>query len=227
MINWTFGIVTSAKSSGHVANQIISIKSLGIKEFEILVIGGQEIIDKSVRHIPIDETKPENTITHKKNLIAKFAKYENLVICHDYIGFHEDWAAGFEIFGNDWDVCITRVEDLKGRRFYDWTSWDSPKYERYAAIPYDDLSQTKYQFIPGAYWIAKRSFMLMNPLNEKLNWGESEDVEWSLRIRESNFKLNPFSKAIHLKKHRGYKFFRSIYNGGIQIFPRKDYKNWL
>lgn len=162
----------------------------------------------------------------QKNLLAQHARHENLVVMHDYVGLHKDWAAGFEIFGSGWNVVLTRVEDVFGRRFYDWTSWDSSVYPEYAPIPYSVKDHTSYQFIPGAYWVAKTQFMLENPLDESLLWGQSEDVEWSLRVREKGLVFNPFSRVRLLKRHRGFRLYRSINGGGLQIRPRPDYLNW-
>jgi hypothetical protein len=44
------------------------------------------------------------------------------------------------------------------------------------------------------------------PLNEDLVWGESEDVEWSKRVRKVTcFKFNKYSKTI-LQKHKNPQF---------------------
>jgi hypothetical protein len=56
-------------------------------------------------------------------------------------------------------------------------------------------------YVSGAYWIAKRKFMLENLMNEKLNCGQGEDVEWSLRVRDlTEFKMNTKSIVKLLKK---------------------------
>ena len=39
-------------------------------------------------------------------------------------------------------------------------------------------------YISGGYWIAKKSVMEEEPLNEDVVWGQAEDVEWSDRVRE-------------------------------------------
>ena len=39
-------------------------------------------------------------------------------------------------------------------------------------------------YISGAYWVAKRSFMIKNPLDEELAWGESEDVGGSKELEQ-------------------------------------------
>jgi GT2 family glycosyltransferase len=209
-----------------VRRQIDSIKALGIQNFEILIVSSKTPGHESIKWLQFEDKLGTNWITRKKNILAQNAKYENLVLMHDYIGLDKDWATGFEIFGDNWNVALTRVEDFYGRRFYDWASWDSPTYPRYSPIPYSVKDHTSHQFVPGAYWVAKTQFMLDNPLNEELFWGDSEDVEWSLRVREKGLVFNPYSKVRHLKKHRGFKFYRSINNDGLQIRPRPDFLNW-
>jgi hypothetical protein len=223
---WTFGIVASNPNSQLVKHQISLIKAQGLSEYEILVVSPQKPEDEMLKWVPFFEGLGTNWITRKKNLLAQNALHENLVLMHDYIGLHKDWAAGFEIFGNNWNLVLTRVEDFYGRRFYDWASWDSPIYPKYSPIPYSRKDHTSHQFIPGAYWVAKTEFMLDNPLDENLLWGQSEDVEWSLRVRNRGLVFNPYSKVRHLKKHRGFKFSRSINNDGLQICPRPDFLNW-
>ena len=225
-MEWTFGIVTSSLSGEFLEQQTSSIARLGLSRYEIIVIGGEEYSGKNIKHLAFDETKQVGWVTRKKNLLAHAASFENLVVCHDYFRFHEDWAAGFEIFGKDWNVALNRIKDIKGRRFYDWTYWDSESHPKYSAVPYDVTDQTSKQFVPGAYFCTKTDFLLNNPFDESLSWGQSEDVEWSLRIRDKGMVFNPFSSAQHLKKHRGYKFWRSIYPSTIELYPKKDSTNW-
>jgi hypothetical protein len=41
-------------------------------------------------------------------------------------------------------------------------------------------------------------------LNENLNWGEKEDIDWSYRVRKlKKFSFNPFSKVKFLKLKDG------------------------
>jgi hypothetical protein len=228
-MDWTFGITTK-EGSESITRQVISSIYDTMKHspgrFEILVIGGRPIYGDNLRHIEFHEPKGPGRISRKKNLLAFSARFENIVLAHDYIGFDSDWASGFEIFGGDWNLSMNRVEDIFGRRFYDWVSWDSPSYAKYAPIPYSKKDHTSFQFVPGAYWVAKTQFMLDHPLNEELLWGESEDIEWSLRVRTKGLAFNPYSKVRHLKRHRGFKYTRSINDDGFQICARPDYLNW-
>ena len=59
---------------------------------------------------------------------------------------------------------------------------------------------SKYMYISGAYWVAKKEVMLEFPLDENLCWGEGEDVAWSKQVREKyTFSMNPYSTVRTLK----------------------------
>lgn len=143
-------------------------------------------------------------ICHKKNLAAKKSTYDKLCIMHDYVGLETGWREGFEEFGNDWDVCMNVILNQNNARHRDWMAWDhpmissSPKGVGACLIPYDKY--TKYMYISGTYFCVKRDFFFKNLLNEKLFWGEGEDVEWSLRVRgKTIFKMNSKSIVKYLK----------------------------
>ena len=152
--------------------------------------------------------KVQGWITRKKNLITKNAKYDNIVYMHDYYQLESEWYKGFKLIENDWDVCMTKIINLDNTRFRDWCVWDDPtlcypKGKHRIILANYTYNQIKYMYISGGYWVAKKKFMLANPLDESLRWGESEDVEWSLRIRDK-FKyvmnINSTVKTLKQKK---------------------------
>jgi hypothetical protein len=213
---WSFGITTTGLNWPRVQKIINSIRSYGgdIESYEIVIIGGsppRNFCMDNIVHIDFDESRKTNWITRKKNLITQFSSGACIVFMHDYIKLQPGWSNGFTKFGYDWDVCMTPVRDVLGRRFYDWVSWDHPLYPRYAPLNYSDAEGSKHTFIPGSYWIAKRETMISHPLDENLTWGESEDIEWSLRVRSLHYKFNPWSPVKHLKRHRGFKIYKTIY----------------
>lgn len=200
-----------------------------IEKYEIIIIGNPNFeneILKKVKIVPFNEEifsiKLSNlkravkefsikrlfyrtgAICHKKNLAAKNAQYDKLCIMHDYVGLEKGWGEGFERFGDSWDVCMNIILNQDNTRHRDWMAWDhplvssSPNGKGACLIPYDKY--TKYMYISGTYFCVKRDFFLENPLNEKLFWGEAEDVEWSLRVREkTQFKMNDKSVVKYLK----------------------------
>ena len=48
-------------------------------------------------------------------------------------------------FGNDWDICMTKIKNIFGERFRDWVTWDHPKYGRRFLLDYD-YKNSQYNF---------------------------------------------------------------------------------
>ena len=117
-MKFTFGIITksdnnfgsndpSSSDKTNIIKAIESINKLNIPEFEIIVVGGDDIYEQdNIIHFKFDDTINPLWITAKKNIIIKNAKYENIVFTHDYVEFSDDWYKGFLKFGNDWDICM-------------------------------------------------------------------------------------------------------------------------
>jgi len=206
-MNFTFGIITSSANPIIDLNKIInSIIQLNIPNYEIVIIGGNKEYQSNNLSIYRFEENPNGAwITKKKNLITKYAKYENIVYMHDYIIFDKDWYANFLNFGNDFKVCMNQIINTDGTRFRDWTLWAESAEEigvsnPYYLIPYDIRNLSKLMYFSGSYWVAKKNVMEEFLLNENLFWGQSEDVEWSKRIRQKyNFSINENSKVQLLK----------------------------
>lgn len=210
-MKWTFGIITSGDEAAHVRvrTMIDSIHSLYV-DCEIIVVGGRSP-NPHVVHIPFDETVKPKWITRKKNIITGTAKYENIAYCHDYVRFMPGWAEGWE--NHPFEVGMNPIEMLDGRRYRDWIMChcDTANVARKACgipdsrqnlIPYSETRLSKLQYISGAYWVAKKSVMLEFPLDEKLGWGEGEDIIWSHRVcRKHDFTINPDSKVGLLTPH--------------------------
>jgi len=156
-------------------------------------------------------------LCEKKNALIKQAKYENLVIMHDYIIFDPDWAEKVLAEERPWTVMMNQILNLDGSRYRDWCAWDDPasgegwpmstKWGNHhnkgqpSLVPYT-YDRTQYMYISGAYWVAKRDFMLNHLLKDDLDWGEGEDVEWSFRARkEWTYIFNP--AIVRLTKQKG------------------------
>ena len=125
---------------------------------------------------------------------------------HDYIEFTKEWHTEFELFGDDFDVCMNSILNPDMSRYRDWCLWmdDAKEYveNNNYLIPYGLKNLSKMMYISGAYWVAKKKFMTENMLNEKLRWGQGEDVEWSIRVRKiTEFKINERS-IVKLMKHK-------------------------
>jgi hypothetical protein len=203
-----------------VKRVIESIVNQNISEYEIIIVGGENNYQNSnIRHFYFNEN--DGNFTAKKNSITRHAKYDNIVYTHDYVEFLDGWYDGFLKFGDDWDICMNTFLNSDDSRFRDWCAWDDPDIcingdnlkiendnivggsdQRIVLVPYD-YKKTNHMYISGTYWIAKKKVMLEEPLNEDLNWGEAEDVEWSHRVRNKyKYVMNPYSKIKSLKEKK-------------------------
>ena len=202
-MDFTFGIITSYDDLQRLSDVIDSIKNLKIPNYEILVMGNDD-------YLPTEDTTYVNMaseqqfVTNKKNKIAEMAKYQNLVLIHDYYVFDKDWYQGYLNFGDNWDVCSNPQYLINGNRhFTDWVTWDHPILPKWTSIDYDDWSQTRYMYQSGGYMLVKKDFLLKIPFEQNRLWGTAEDVEWSLRMRDSAiWKCNKLSVVRHNKVHR-------------------------
>jgi hypothetical protein len=104
---------------------------------------------------------------------------------------------------------MDKIINLNGERFRDWCIWphNNNKMDNFIGrdclIPYDIIHLSKYMYISGSYWIAKKNVMLEFPLNENLTWGEGEDVLWSKQVREKyEFTMNTNSSVKIMKKNK-------------------------
>lgn len=211
-MNFTFGITTDFGNYSQIDEVIKSIDDLKIPNYEVIIIGdtkkeNAEKLKDRANLIYFDETIKPGWITKKKNMLVENAKYDNVVVFHDYFVFDKDWYKNYLTFGEDWDVCSNAQILINNKRhFTDWVCWDSPLFPRYTSLKYTDWSHTEHMYQSGGYFLVKKQFFSKYKLNEDMVWGTPEDVEWSLRMRnEANWKCNGDSIVKHNKVHRDAK----------------------
>jgi len=206
----SFAIVTSGQEPARVAACVESVRALGMPRYELLVVGGAacELSGSDLRHLPFeDEPGRPGWITRKKNLATEAARFDFVVYFHDYHLFDADWYRALCAGGTDWDIAMHRVLCQDGTRFFGWQVWDHPTLPRYFNVPYERHDLLPFMYFSGGYWMARRSVMLQAPLNEALRWGEAEDVEWSLRVRDRfAVRMNPHCVVRHNKPHAALAF---------------------
>jgi len=233
-MDFSFGIITNGGELIH--KTIESIKKLNIPNYEIIIIGGGVIMGDNIKHFVYTDDSQSGDISIKKNMITSEAKYENIVYLHDYVSLCDNWYDGFLKFGDDFTICMTKILNIDGTRYRDWCLWqdDANKYvnNNNYLIPYDMSHLSSMMYISGAYWVAKKSFMINNKLNEKLSWGQGEDVEWSLRVRnKTEFKMNSLSTVKLLKnKNRIFNETNNIENNilcNIKVYDNTNSYNEL
>ena len=213
-MEFTFGIITNGHQEDSVARIIESIRALKIPVFEILIVGpscGNLPLGADTRFVEFDESVKPNWITRKKNMLCEMARYENIVLLHDYVVFQPDWYTGFLRFGNSFDVCVTRILNLDGRRFRDHTLFPlymraiDARFATQCLLPYTfklTPITARLSYLSGAYYVVKKHIALQYPLDESKSWGEGEDVEFSYRIACDGIlsQVNPYSTVSLLKQ---------------------------
>jgi hypothetical protein len=220
-MDFTFGIITDGKNDNYLNIIIDSIKNNNIPNYEIIIVGNTKIISsKLIKILYFDEHIKTNWITKKKNIIVQNAKFENIVLLHDYIKFDNNWYNGFLLFGNNFDWCITKIFNNNGQRFRDYTLFPSKvnylninyspgDFDKYfdnnCLLPYNfenNIKTNKYMYISGSYYIIKKKIALQYLLDENLVWGQGEDVEYSKRLNENGIiiKCNKHSSITLLKQ---------------------------
>jgi len=207
-VKFTFGIITSGNSDEYLNLVIDSIESQNIPEYQILIIGNSNVSRINTFIIPFNESIREAWITRKKNLITINSRYDNIVYSHDYVLFEDGWYQGFLQFGDDFKVCMNKVINPDYSRFRDWVIWPHNENfmdsivlpNRECLLPYDITNLSRYQYISGTYWVAKKDVMMEFPLDESLCWGQGEDVLWSKQVRmKYHFSMNSHSTVRSLK----------------------------
>jgi hypothetical protein len=118
-MKFTFGIITNNNIQN--VNLIIdSIEKQRIPEYEVIVVGSDNINRNHTISVPFDETTFTGWITKKKNIITRMAKYENIVYTHDYIILDDIWYDGMLTYGDNFDIIINKIYNSNGTRFRDW-----------------------------------------------------------------------------------------------------------
>lgn len=237
-MDFTFGIITEGNNDAYILIIIDSIERNNIPNYEIIIVGKTQIIHNNITIIPFDETIHNDWITKKKNIIAEAAKYENIVLLHDYIKLNDNWYSGFLQFGNEFDWCITPIKTAGGNRFRDYTLFPhkvdylninyspgdiDPYFNDNCLLPYDfinTIKTNKYMYISGSYYIIKKHIALQHKLNENLLWCQSEDVELSKRLHSNNIiiKINKYSCVSFLKNKNNVYWERLINDEKLQKF---------
>lgn len=166
----------------------------------------------------------------KKNKIAKEAIYENLVLLHDYYMLDPDWLtffAAYDYMHPEWDVLCGPINTADGKRSADWLlnpnaidaaikvypeladilmkagpHENGPRYV--SSLPYGVVDLHNLQYISGGYIVCKRHLLLRVPMDETMQPGSAEDVDWSERIISlgAKIKFNGWSGATIQKPNK-------------------------
>jgi hypothetical protein len=204
-IDFTFGIITAGGADANIEKIVKSIKYQNIPNYEIIIVGQTSVKGDYIRVISFDETIKKAWITKKKNIIAQEAKYENIVLLHDYVELCQGWYEGFLKFGNEFKICVNKITNLSGKRFRDFCLFKEFLPTDSTLLPYScklSPSLSKLVYISGTYYVVKRGLANSHPLDERLSWSQGEDVLFSQELSKDGilFSCNPFSTVTLLKE---------------------------
>jgi hypothetical protein len=225
-MKWTFGIITDGNAEENIRKIHKSILNQNIDDdFEIIVVGGRNLNLKNMLHVPFDETIKRAWITKKKNIISQLSKYDNICMMHDYVILFNGWYENYKNFDQEWDVCMNPVINQDSQRFRDWITWPEWCDEgRLIFLDYNTKDRTKQMYISGTYFCVKKVFMLNNPLDESLSWGQGEDVEWCGRIRDKwIYKCNNNSEVGLLKNKQNDHWYDSTNTSMRESWDKQKY----
>jgi hypothetical protein len=228
-MDFTFGIVTTGYNDEFLENIIESIVNNNIENYEIIIVGNTKIqSSEKVKIICFDESIRNGWITRKKNIIVNNAKYDNIVLMHDYIKLNDDWYSGFLKFGSDYDWCVTKIFNKNGQRFRDYTLHTDSQvidhyFRDYALLPYDfknNIKTNNYMYISGSYYVIKKHIAQKHLLNENLCWNQGDDYEYTRRLHFNGIiiKCNPFSSVSFLKEKHPENWEKQVDEYHLQKF---------
>ena len=170
--------------------------------------------------------KKTGAIAEKKNIGSKFAKFDKLCILHDYVSLRNDW---FHVYqsetSNDWDILVPKVLNSNNKRHRDWVLWNDPIYSESkfpnCLPPYE--YDSNFYYINGTVMVVKNIFFSQNPLNNLLFWGQGEDVEWSLRVRQKAKLVKQFDLVFkYLKFKNDDPSMDKKWNKNLNILLKKN-----
>ena len=161
-MEFTFGIITSGTEDENINIIIDGIEKQNIPTYEIIIVGNSKVSRKNTRVVQFNDEHIPKWITRKKNIITNIAKLENIVYLHDYVVIADDWYKSFLKFGNNFDLCMSRITNYDGTRYRDWCicMWDNPTImqivgpDKKCILPYDEERFKRHMYFSGAYWIA-------------------------------------------------------------------------
>lgn len=232
-MEFTFGIITAGDNDHYIQTIIDSIRENHIPIYEIIIVGNTKIQqDGIIRVFEFDETIRAGWITKKKNMIALHAKYENIVLLHDYVKLNSDWYDGFLKFGNDFDWCINRIINTDGIRYRDYTvcfnlitplMYINYYFVDHCLLPYDfenSVKTNKYMYISGTYYVIKKKIAMQHLLDETLCHNDGEDIELCKRLTENGIiiKCNKYSSVSLIKNKTSLHWEQQIEPNELQQF---------
>lgn len=212
---WSFGILVNEEQNDNLIKFVKSVNlafSNAPGEAEIIINGLQESRElQEISQVPITYIKKNYPldkhyapISHKKNDIAKLAKFPNLAIFHNRYSIAKDWRNIFDSYGYDFSI-LSGKQMYKGQPFPSWVALGTYRhYSKGCILAADEFHPNLY--VNGGLIICKKNVLMECPFNTFLYWNECEDVEWSRRLLEKGYTPRYVDKQLAevLSAREGY-----------------------
>ena len=211
---WSFGILSNGEKAAEVNSLVNSIQRQGIPEVQITICGPHPA-RKDIEIIDVDNDGGDvrAPISKKKNKLVDNARFENIVLLHDRYILPDDWYLNFKKYGNAFEMLAVRNEGPRGGRVADWMIYDGLPSQPNAfshLAPYN--KRTGDFYMAGGIMIIKKAVYQAIRLDERLYWGELEDVQFSKIAQLKGFQLTLDSrnKVLTNSKRLGEKRDRTV-----------------
>lgn len=190
---WSFGIITNGKNQKQLDQLINSIVAQNIPEFEIIVCGEYQSKHPSVKLLSDVEIISDirAPITLKKNKIVNDAKFENLFILHDRYSLPFNWFKRMKDYGNYFELLIIPNIGPSGKRVNDYIKFkgfpDEIAHFKSVSSSMQYYKWSNQLYSQGGILIIKKTIYNQVALDNRLFWGELEDVQFSKIIQLKGF----------------------------------------
>tara|TARA_A100001015_G_scaffold214278_1_gene240503 strand:+ start:6430 stop:7527 length:1098 start_codon:yes stop_codon:yes gene_type:complete len=200
----TLGYITDGKDLKIINKTLSGLKELIFDGNIEVIICGPESIKTDLVKVPnmicISDYKHNDLrppITVKKNLIINSSSSENLILAHDRFYFDSKFFYMMISFGNQFDFyncrrCDLNIFPIEKRVHGDYVSFNFPIDSFSGNRSFKDISYDSTNpdiFLNGGLFIGKTKIFKKIPLNEKLFWGDLEDIHFTNEIKHNGYVI--------------------------------------
>lgn len=204
---WSICVVSGGNNENKLEKVIESVSQAEFADVELLIVGPKPKLQlpEFARHIDFTESEldPRFPIVEKKNLCARLAKFDNLLIIHDRFWLSPSWAQAILSLRADWDVLVfpVRIADKPELSLQDWCAYSNDSRAKrgsetlfnyhltypfnYKNLRHHSLELNEYDngvMSCGGSFAVRKEILLQTPIDSRLRWAEIEDGDWSERL---------------------------------------------
>lgn len=192
----SFCIITNGKRPEKLHRELDSIRKLNIPKCEILIAGKiPPALSGDIVTVSMPEAAATGQLGAMRNALIDRAAHKVLVVADDDLLFHNDFYAGLQEHGPDFDALCSRFLNPDGTRYWDWATFGGLRgHELLAYLEHDD-----FVYVTGGLCVIRAEVARTVRWDGTRGFYKGEDVDFSRRLRERGFriKFNPYSTVTH------------------------------